>query len=89
MCKNDGESVNYLLLHCSIVRELCSLVLSLFFVSCGLCLILPSKCWEKSVGDTYECHELECLCHQLLCGEFGANGIPIHLKYVNIKALVS
>ena len=32
MCKNDGESVNYLLLHCPIARELCSLVLSLFCV---------------------------------------------------------
>jgi hypothetical protein len=56
-------------------------------VSCGLCLILLSKCWEKSVGETYECYELECLCHQLLCGEFGANGIPTHLKDVNIKLL--
>jgi hypothetical protein len=39
MCKKNGESINYLLLHCEVARELWSYVLSLF----GVELVMPRQ----------------------------------------------
>lgn len=33
MCKRAGETISHLLLHCLIVRELCSMLFTLFWVS--------------------------------------------------------
>ena len=33
MCKRAGETINHLLLHCPIGRELCSMMCTLFWVS--------------------------------------------------------
>ena len=52
MCKQEGESVNHLLLHCSMARELWTLVLSLF----GVHQVMPKRvldllaCWKGRFG---------------------------------------
>lgn len=48
MCKSDGKTVNHLLLHCLVARELWLLVLSLF----GVAWVVPDMlvglfaCWK-------------------------------------------
>ncbi len=48
LCKQSGESVNHLLLHCSYVQELCSMVFGLF----GIQWVMPYsgqalfECWQ-------------------------------------------
>ena len=52
MCKNNGESVNHLLLHCPMPWELCAMVCSLFgvhWVMLARVLDLLS-CWQGSLG---------------------------------------
>ena len=53
LCKQSGESVDHLLLHCSMARELWSLVFGLF----GVDWVMPGKVlhlwagWEIRFGD--------------------------------------
>jgi hypothetical protein len=41
MCKRSGESVEHLLLHCSLARELWSMVFGLF----GVQWVMPRRVW--------------------------------------------
>ena len=54
LCKQSGESVDHLLLHCSLARELWSLVFGLFGVSwVMLCHVLHLWAgWQVNFGDT-------------------------------------
>jgi hypothetical protein len=52
MCKSGGESVNHLLLHCPITRDLWDMVFTLF----GVCWVMPKgaedllACWAGRFG---------------------------------------
>jgi hypothetical protein len=54
LCKSSGESVDHLLLHCSLAWELWSMVFGLF----GVCWVMPGQVlqlwtgWQICVGDT-------------------------------------
>ena len=53
MCKSNGESVNHLLLHCSVAQELWSLIFALF----GIAWVMPRgvvdllSCWSGRFGN--------------------------------------
>ncbi len=52
MCRSDGESVNHLLLHCSVAQELWNMILNMF----GVSWVMPRDvvdllaCWAGKVG---------------------------------------
>jgi hypothetical protein len=52
MCKADGESVNHLLLHCPVARDLWNMIFSLF----GISWVMPRgvvdliSCWNGCIG---------------------------------------
>jgi hypothetical protein len=54
MCKDHGESVNHLLLHCSVAQELWELIFSMF----GVAWVMPRgvvdllSCWSIKSGKT-------------------------------------
>ena len=52
MCRSDGESVNHLLMHCSVAQELWNMILNMF----GVSWVMPRDvvdllaCWAGKVG---------------------------------------
>jgi hypothetical protein len=52
MCQSDGESVNHLLMHCSVAQELWNMILNMF----GVSWVMPRdvvdllSCWSGKVG---------------------------------------
>ena len=52
MCKESGDSIDHLLLHCDFAHNLCSLVFYLF----GIHWVMPKRvlgllaCWKEGFG---------------------------------------
>jgi hypothetical protein len=77
MCKAGGESVNYLLLHCLVAKEIWDMNFSLF----GVSWVMPNgvaelhSCWNGRLGHSEASHIWKVLLHYIMCGgAFGVSG---------------
>jgi hypothetical protein len=68
LCKADGETVDHLLLHCSLSRELWNMILALF----GVQWVMPRTvldllaCWQGSFGKHWHVEIWRCIPHCLM-----------------------
>jgi hypothetical protein len=89
MCKHSGESVDHLLLHCEVVRE----VWNFFLQSFGVSWVFPESvsdllfgwhnCWGKQSSRIWN------LAPTAYCGQFGGNEMVVLLKIRNILSAKS
>ena len=86
ICKQSGESVDNLLLHCSLARELWSMVFVLFDVN----WVMPCHvfnlwaCWQGHLGDQRKGRWWFVGWFLIVsCGVFGGRGMLITLRIVN------
>jgi hypothetical protein len=68
MCKSSGESVNHLLMHCSVARELWNLILILFGVQWAMPrdVVDLLTCWNGSLGKSKACKIWKMIPHCLM-----------------------
>ena len=79
MCKVGGESINYLLFHCLVAKEIWDMNFSLL----GVSWVMPNgvaelhSCWNGRLGHFEAGHIWKALLHYIMCGAFGVSGTQV------------
>ena len=83
-CREDGETIDHLFLHCRVARELWDNVLSLF----GMDWVMPRRvvdllaCWQGKLGKNQNIEIWKAIPHCLI-SSFGRRGMLVLLRIVN------